>query len=157
MKIKNFIYLVCCLFFVLAVTGGISFAAETDPETPTVLKGGKIISADEAKSLVDKKEAVLFDFRSAINFGKGHIPKAVILPYKGKSPNTPDVTPAQDEFDAAKLPSDKNANIVFYSDGPKGWKSYKAALIAIKIGYKNVMWFRGGFNEWTEKGYPIEQ
>lgn len=157
MGIKNIPTLVGCLFFVLALNINMVFALPMDTETPTALKGGKVITADEAKSLVDGKETKFFDFRSAVNFGKGHIPGAVALPYKGKSPNTPDVEPALDEFDTSKLPADKNTKVAFYSDGPKGWKSYKGALIAIKMGYKNVFWFRGGFSEWQGKGYPEEQ
>ena len=48
----------------------------------------------------------------------------------------------------------KTASIVIYSDGPTGWKSYKGAVLAIKGGYKNVMYLRGGWAEWTAKGFP---
>ncbi|MBI5026475.1 MAG: rhodanese-like domain-containing protein [Nitrospirae bacterium] len=142
------------LVFVLA---GITLAAEEKPETPTALKGSKIISAEEAKALLDKKEANFFDVRSPVNYGKGHIPTAVSLPYKEKSAWKPDFNASLDEFDLSKLPKDKNAKIVVYSDGTTGWKSYKAAVIAIKAGYKNVMYYRGGFDEWEKKGYPVER
>jgi rhodanese-related sulfurtransferase len=46
---------------------------------------------------------------------------------------------------------------VFYSDGLTGWKSYKAAVLAVKAGYKNVMYMRGGFAEWEAKGAPVER
>ena len=45
---------------------------------------------------------------------------------------------------------------MFYSDGPTGWKSYKAAVLAVKGGYKNVMYMRGGWDEWSGKGLPVE-
>ncbi|HEY5602686.1 MAG TPA: rhodanese-like domain-containing protein, partial [Gammaproteobacteria bacterium] len=63
----------------------------------------------------------------------------------------------QDQFDASKLPGDKTASIVFYSDGPNGWKSYKASVQAINAGYKNVMWYRGGTGEWESKGWKLEK
>jgi rhodanese-related sulfurtransferase len=43
-----------------------------------------------------------------------------------------------------------------YCDGTICWKSYKSAQMAIKNGWKNVIWFRGGFPEWKESGMPIE-
>jgi rhodanese-related sulfurtransferase len=99
-------------------------------DTPTTLPGGKVISAEEGQAQVGK--ARFYDMRKAINFGKGHIKGAVALPYT------------------------ENAPIVFYSDGPSGWKSYKAAVFAIKAGHKNVMWMRGGVTDWTAKGYALE-
>lgn len=131
-----------------------AFAGD-DPETPTTLSGGKIISADEAKNLAGK--ATLFDMRKAVSYGKGHLPGAQPLPYGQKSDKSVNFDASMDTFDMSKLPGDKSAAIVFYSDGPTGWKSYKAAVTAIKNGYTNVMWFRGGTAEWEAKGMKYEQ
>ena len=46
--------------------------------------------------------------------------------------------------------------IVFYSDGPKGWKSYKASVLAAKAGHKNVKWMRAGIAGWKKSGLPFE-
>ncbi|MEY4503962.1 MAG: hypothetical protein RL154_254, partial [Pseudomonadota bacterium] len=73
------------------------------------------------------------------------------------SPEVPNADLSTDSIDLSKLPADKKAQIVFYSDGAKGWKSYKAASIAVKAGYKNVMWMRGGLSSWESKNYPIEK
>lgn len=48
------------------------------------------------------------------------------------------------------------AAVLFHSDGPTGWKSYYASKAAAEAGYKNVMWMRAGFDQWSEKGYPVE-
>jgi rhodanese-related sulfurtransferase len=29
-------------------------------------------------------------------------------------------------------------------------------VAAVKAGYTRVYWFRGGFPEWSAKGYPVE-
>ena len=76
--------------------------------------------------------------------------------YKEKSDFKPDFDVSVDSFEVDKLPADKAAKIVIYSDGPAGWKSYKAAVLAIKAGYKNVFWMREGFAGWTAKSYPVE-
>lgn len=133
-----------------------SFASDDKPETPKTLEGGKVISVEEAKALSDKKGTQFFDMRSAINFGKGHIPGAIALPYKENSEYKADFDASKDSFDLKKLPSDKNAPIVFYSDGPTGWKSYKAAVQARKAGYRKVMWMRDGTRQWEAKKFPLQ-
>ena len=138
------------LFIVFFTTYAAALLADDVP-TPTTLKGGKVISADEAKSLSGK--AAFFDMRKAVSYGKGHLPGAKPLPYDQKSAKSENFDAAQDKFDMAQLPADKSAAVVFYSDGPTGWKSYKAAVIAVRNGYTNVMWFRGGTAEWEAKGF----
>ncbi|MCF8168928.1 MAG: hypothetical protein K9K38_07645 [Rhodoferax sp.] len=128
-----------------------------EPETPTGLKGGKVISVDEAGALAKSKGAVFIDTRSTLNFGKGHVPGAISVAYKEKSDKVESFDGSQDQFEFAKIPADKAAKIVFYSDGPTGWKSYKAAVLSIKQGYSNVMYLRGGFTDWSAKGLPVER
>ena len=146
-------FFLAALVSLATLAGGVH--AEDKVMTPTTLAGGKIISAEEAKALLDRKKAIFFDMRSPINFGKGHIPGAIPLPYQQKSEKSINFDPSLDQFDYSRLPKDKKAVIVFYSDGPAGWKSYKAAVLSIKQGYRNILWFRGGFTDWPEKGYPV--
>lgn len=141
------------LAFILALSSS-AFAAD-DPETPKSLAGGKIVSAAEAKALGGK--AAIFDMRKAVSYGKGHLPGAQPLPYDQKSEKAENFDATMDKFDMSQLPTDKSGAILFYSDGPTGWKSYKAAVIAIRNGYTNVSWFRGGTAEWEAKGFPYEQ
>lgn len=150
MKRWTAVILGACL--ILALSAPLARASD---ETPTDLAGGKVISAEEAKALVGK--ARFFDMRKAVNYGKGHLPGAVALPYEQKSDKTPAFDASVDQFDRSQLPADKAAAIVFYSDGPAGWKSYKAAVLALRDGYKNVMWFRGGTGEWEAKGFAYER
>jgi rhodanese-related sulfurtransferase len=130
-------------------------AQGTPPVTPTTLSGGKVVSADEAKKLLDGKQSVFVDTRSAMNFGKGHVPGAVSVQYGEKSEFAENFDASKDRFDLAQLPGDKNAALVFYSDGPTGWKSYKAAVLAVRAGYKSVHYFRGGWAEWEARKYPV--
>lgn len=132
-----------------------SVYAGDDPETPTTLSGGKILSVSDVSALAGK--AAFFDMRKAISYGKGHLPGAQPLPYNQKSDKTESFDASMDSFDMSQLPTDKSAAIVFYSDGPTGWKSYKASVIAIRAGYTNVMWFRGGTDEWKKKGMTFAQ
>ena len=126
-------------------------------ETPTAIQGAKIISAAEAKSFLDAKAATFVDTRAVVNFGKGHIPGATAASYKEKSEKVANFDPSGDTLDMSKLPADKSKAVVFYSDGPAGWKSYKATVMAVKSGYTNAHYFRGGMTEWESKGFPVEK
>lgn len=123
----------------------------TPTEPPT---GVTIVTATAAKPLVTQKNVQVFDMRKALNFGKGHIPNAMSLPYKWTSKGDPATRTG--EFDMTKLPSDKGMTILFHSDGPNGWKSYYASKKAVELGHKKVLWMREGFATWTESGYPVE-
>lgn len=139
-----------------ALSGPAAFA-DQKPETPKAINGAKVVGVAEAKGLAASKAAVFIDTRSAVNFGKGHVPGAVTASYKEKSDPVENFDGGKDSFDFDKLPGDKNARIVFYSDGPTGWKSYKAAVLAVKAGYKNVMYMRGGMGDWEAAGNPVEK
>lgn len=141
----------------LAFVAGSTATASFAQETPSQLKGGKVISVDDGRKLLDAKSATFVDTRSVVNFGKGHVPGAVTAAYKEKSDKVPEFDATKDELDFSKLPTDKAATIVFYSDGPTGWKSYKAAVLSVRQGYRNVMYMRGGWNDWSDKGLPVER
>lgn len=143
--------------FTLAAFSTSSAMASDDSATPADLKGGRIVSVEEAKQLLDAKSATFVDTRSVVNFGKGHVPGAVTAAYKEKSDKVAGFDGKLDSFELDKLPKNKAAAVVFYSDGPTGWKSYKAAVLSIGAGYTNVRYMRGGFAEWSGKGMPIER
>ena len=122
--------------------------------TPTALPGAKVISAAEAKTLIEKGVPV-YDVRVKEEYDTAHVPGAISVPYGESSAKEVDFDPVDDKFALDKLPKDKNAALMMYCDGTICWKSYKSAVMAIKAGWKNVYWFRGGFPEWKEKNMPI--
>jgi rhodanese-related sulfurtransferase len=150
---KRTIALIFALLLVFALAG---VASAGKVPTPESLEGGKIVSAEETKALVGNSGVHFFDMRKSINYGKGHIPGAVSTPYQWTKKGS-DMHARTGSFDTSKLPADKNATVVFYSDGPTGWKSYKASETAIEAGYTNVRYFRGGFSTWTGKNMPVER
>jgi len=138
----------------LALSGVV--LAQTQLPTPTKLAGGKIITVEEGRKLADAKTAFFIDTRNVVNFGKGHVPGANAIPYKSGSNDVEGFDASKDKFDLDKLPPAKDKALVFYSDGPTGWKSYKAAVWAIKAGYQNVNYMRDGWSEWMAKKFPAE-
>ena len=149
---KRFLAILIAIAFVPAMTGLVSAGKVPTPTEPP--EGVTIISAADAKSLVDQRSVQAFDMRKALNYGKGHLPRAVSLPYKWTKKGDP--RQRTGTFDISKLPADKNVIILFHSDGPNGWKSYYASGAAKEAGFKNVLWMREGFSTWKEKGYSIE-
>lgn len=140
----------------LTLASAPSMAVDVRPETPTSISNARIIAIEEARILLDRKAARFFDTRNALNFGKGHVPGATLLAYKEKSEFAADFDDSQDSFDLSKLPADKDATIVIYSHGSQDWKSYKAAVLSARTGYRNVLWMRDGFAGWTAQGLAIE-
>jgi 3-mercaptopyruvate sulfurtransferase SseA len=142
------------LLLAFAAAFGVQLAKADNSLTPTVAKGVQVISVEQARSLVGR--APFFDARRPLNFGKGHIKGAVALPYAQKSDKNARFDAAKDKFDMARLPEDKSSPIVFYSDGPSGWKSYKSAVLAARAGYSDVRWLREGLDGWVAKGGVLE-
>ena len=124
--------------------------------TPEQLEGGRIIDAGEAKQLLEGGGAHFIDTRSALNYGRGHLPGARLIPYTAKSAKRADFDAALDRFPLTELPANPDATLIFYSHGDTGWKSYKGAVQAIRAGYRRVMWMRPGFAAWQAAGYPVE-
>jgi len=124
-------------------------------DTPLVLEGAAVVSATQVKALLANGVPII-DARIASEYNTEHITDAINVPYFEKSAKAANFNPQQDKFDLSKLPSNKNADIIFYCNAGACWKGYKAAVAAIKAGYKKVHWFRGGMPEWGEKGLPTE-
>lgn len=136
---------------------GTAALAQDKPQTPTKLSGGKVISPQEAQALLATGKAVFIDTRSPLNFAKGHVPGARTAAYKEKSEFVENFNATLDAFDFDKLPPDKLALLVFYSDGPTGWKSYKAAVLAIRKGYSQVHYLRSGWSGWQAANLPVQE
>jgi len=49
---------------------------------------------------------------------------------------------------------EKSAPVVFYCVGSQSWHSVNAAMRAVRAGYTNVMWYRGGIQAWQAAGLP---
>lgn len=137
--VKQFI----TLLSVFAVLGANpSFAKEDTPES---LAGATKVSAEKVIELMQSNaDLVVIDSRKASDRAKGFIEGSIGLP------NT-DTT----EASLASHIKSKSTPVTFYCNGVKCGRSYESAKIAIDLGYKNVFWFRGGWDEWTQKGLPI--
>lgn len=101
--------------------------------------GFDIISQAEAKELMDAGNCVIVDTRTRMEYKKGHIPNAVLIPDY-------DLTNEAEEM----LP-DLDALILIYCRS--GRRSKLAAAELVELGYTNVKEF-GGIDEWK---YDIDK
>ncbi|BCB25255.1 hypothetical protein SKTS_01410 [Sulfurimicrobium lacus] len=123
--------------------------------TPTELAGTHVIEAKQASDMIAKGVLVI-DARAEAEYVEGHIKGSLLVPYHEVSAKEVGFDAAEDKFDLTKLPQDKNTAMLLYCDGTPCWKSYKASVLAVRNGYRNIYWFRGGYPEWKAAGYPIE-
>jgi len=140
------------LFGMLLLVPAVALSA---PQTPNSLEGATVITADTAKSMMEKG-VMIIDTRVANEYVDQHIKGAVSVPYKEKSEKAANFDASKDSFDLSRLPADKNTAIILYCNAGECWKSYKSSKAAVKAGYKKVYWLRGGIPEWKSKGYPVE-
>lgn len=136
----------------LLINSGGAFAQETPASAPA---GVKLVEAKEVENL-QKQGAVLVDTRKAGEFSDATIKGAISVPYDPeKSAKDANFDSAQDKFDMSKF-ADKNAHIVVFCNSGTCWKSYKAAAVLAKSGYKSVYWYRNGFPDWKARKLPTE-
>ena len=113
-------------------------------DTPDTLDGTTKVSAEKVIELMQNTaDLVVIDSRKPSDRAKGFIETSIGLP------NT-----ETNEASLAKHIKSKITPVAFYCNGIKCGRSYQAAKIAISLGYKNIYWFRGGWDEWSQKGFP---
>jgi len=140
------------------VSGGFLFVAGNAlaQETPSAAPAG--IKLVEAKAVQDlqAKGAVLIDTRKAAEFSEATIKGAISVPYDPeKSAKDASFDAAQDKYDMGKI-ADKNKDYVVFCNSGTCWKSYKAAVMMAKAGYKSVHWYRNGVPDWKARKLPME-
>jgi len=117
-------------------------------QTPEKIKGTTRITAEDIIKLVEQHEnLVIIDARAEKDrMATGHIEGSIGLP------DTKTNKKALTKY----IPS-KSTPVIFYCNGVKCGRSVKSAKLAVKSGYKKVYWFRGGWEEWANKGLPVSR
>ena len=119
--------------------------ADNKPYAPETIDNVIIVSAEEAIDLIlDNPEMPIIDSRKKTEYVKGHIEGAVSI-----------LNTEMTEQDLEVIVPHKDAAILFYCNGARCLRSTDAIRKAKNWGYTNLIWFRGGWKEWTEKRLPI--
>lgn len=131
----------------LTATIGVVVSASADGKVvaPDVIPGTTKVDAEGVFDLAGKYPGlIIIDARIREDRAQGYIEGSTSLP---------DVATTCDSL-AAIVPK-KTAPVLFYCNGPKCGRSVHSARKALACGYKDVYWFRGGFEEWKDKNYPF--
>ncbi|WP_291572144.1 rhodanese-like domain-containing protein [Bradyrhizobium sp.] len=124
--------------------------------TPLTIPGGRRVTTSQVFKLLDT-DAVLIDVLRDNSGGHPTLPGAIYVPGAGDSGSFRDRIQRRLASVLTQLTSN-NADrpLVFYCEGARCWESYNAALRAMHLGYRNVMWYRGGLRSWTEANLKMQ-
>jgi rhodanese-related sulfurtransferase len=86
----------------------------------------------------------VIDSRKKAEYVKGHIEGAISL-----------LDTEMTEQALLEIAPDRGTSILFYCNGVRCLRSSNAILKAKGWGYTNLIWFRGGWKEWTTKRLPV--
>lgn len=117
------------------------------PVAPDAIPGTTRITAEQLVELINSTpELVIIDARHHEEYAKGHIEGALFM-------LDTDMTPEK----LGKKVHSKNTPVVFYCNGERCARSTNASQNAVSWGYRRVYWFRGGWQEWRDKGLPVSR
>lgn len=139
-----------------------SLNASQKPDTPESSVAAQysviVVEPKEAYSLM-QKGGKFVDTRKVPEYAKEHIEGAISAYYNEKGGNANKIVhfdASQDSYNTSRLPEDKNIALIFYCNGIKCWKSYKAAYTSHLNGYKNIYWLRSGLPAYKSAGFETE-
>lgn len=118
--------------------------------TPRSIPGGQVITTDRLLALYQQGRQnglLVFDV-----LGSGQMLPMAQNAVGAAQPGSFD-DPVQQEFGRylqGVTQGDRGRPMVFYCQGPQCWMSYNAALRAIRLGYTQVYWYRGGVEAWQQ-------
>jgi PQQ-dependent catabolism-associated CXXCW motif protein len=124
--------------------------------TPTQIPGGQVITTKGLVPLMQggQVQVLVFDVLGAPQ----QLPNAIPAAAAAQAGSFNDATQQQFGQMLQQLTRGRNdIPLVFYCQGPQCWMSYNAALRAINLGYRNVLWYRGGIEAWQRGGLPLGQ
>lgn len=126
--------------------------------TPTAIPGARVVGTTQlAKWLQQAPDARGVLLLHAVA-DRTHLPRAVpALPAAQGGRFDDDVQRGYGEFLERATAGDRSRLLVTYCQGTRCWGSYNAALRAVRLGYTNVHWYRGGLEAWQRAGLPVQQ
>ena len=114
-------------------------------EAPPLLDGTIKVTAEEILDLkAEFADLVIIDTRPGDADNALTIEGAITVSEQTLSAHT-----------LATLTKDKFTPLVIFGADEHSVHSYKAARQAATLGYAYVFWFRGGMQEWLDKGMPV--
>lgn len=138
-----------CIRYLVILSSFFYISGHTTPVVPVPadIPGATTVTAEQLIDIAARlPDLVIIDSRIQEDRREGFIQNSISLPDEDTNCKT-----------LAQVVPKKTTPALFYCNGIKCGRSVRAVRIALKCGYKDVYWFRGGFEEWTEKQYLFEK
>ncbi|MFC3613692.1 rhodanese-like domain-containing protein [Lutimaribacter marinistellae] len=126
-------------------------AGQMHGQTPASIPGGQLLTTKGLVELVQSRQTpyLLFDV-----LGGGETLPGAIPAVQASSPGhfQDQTQQAFGQFLQQATQGNQEVPLIFYCASIECWMSYNAALRAINLGYRNVLWYRGGLAAWKQAG-----
>ena len=119
------------------------------------IPGGTLITTPEVLELLKSRrgDVLVFDVMG----GPRYLPGAISLVPASQGGNFEDQVQKDLKKYLERLTEGvRDRPMVFYCLNRECWMSYNAALRAIRLGYRNVLWYRGGLEAWKAAELPTQ-
>lgn len=125
--------------------------------TPASLPGGRLVTTRELVALLrgsgDAGRALVFDVLG----GAEQLPGALMAVPAHQAGGFDDAVQREfGRFLQQVTQGRQDRPLVFYCASTQCWMSYNAALRAVRLGYRQVLWYRGGIEAWKQAGLPLQ-
>jgi len=122
-----------------------ALAAEEKPHAPEAIQDVVVVSAEQAiEMILSNPDLLVIDSRKKTEYLKGHIEGSVNI-----------LNTRLTREDLERISPDRSKEILFYCNGTRCLRSSDSINKAKSWGYTKLIWFRGGWKEWTEKRLPV--
>jgi len=135
-------------FFSVITLGLWCTSVLAENKAPESIEGTTRVSAEQVVDLVtNTPDLVVIDARKTSDREEaGWIEGSIGLPNYDTNAET-----------LQKHIASKSTPVLFYCNGVKCGRSVDSSKIAVSQGYEKIYWFRGGWEEWTQKGMPVSR
>ncbi len=138
-RLHTVIISLCLIFFTVPNIAGEQKLA------PELIAGATKVNAEGLIDLAEQlSDLIIIDARISMDRRQGYIEDSISLPDIHTNCTS-----------LKTIIKNKQQPALFYCNGVKCGRSVKSINIAMQCGYKNIYWFRGGFEEWKNKGFPF--
>ena len=133
------------IFFSISILFSSALSAEQKPYAPENIQDVTLVSAEEViERILANPDLIVIDSRKKTEYQKGHIEGAINILNTQLKPE-----------DLERVSPEKSTEILFYCNGTRCLRSADSIKKAKSWGYTRLIWFRGGWKEWTEKRLPV--
>lgn len=143
--------------FGVAPTARLQPSTQLHAPTPTSIPGGKVVGTRQLAQWMQGQQGQQGRVLLLHAIGSPqHLPNAIpVVPASQGGSFDDQVQREFGQYLEQATGGDRSRLIVTYCAGVECWGSYNAALRAIRMGYRNVHWYRGGVEAWGQAGLPV--